>query len=52
VSALQRLFFPGPPHSTRKIEFPKFNGTGDLMDWLNRSDRYFTLCGTPANQRV
>jgi hypothetical protein len=22
------------------------------MAWLNRSDRYFTLCGTPANQRV
>jgi hypothetical protein len=22
------------------------------MAWLNRSDRYFTLCSTPANQRV
>jgi hypothetical protein len=41
-----------PPHSTHKIEFTKFDRTGDPMACLNHCERYFTLHGTPANQRI
>jgi hypothetical protein len=27
--------------TSRKIRFPKFDGTGDPLPWLNRCDRYF-----------
>jgi hypothetical protein len=38
-----------PPHSVHKIEFPKFNGTGDPMAWLNCYEWYFVLHGTPEH---
>jgi hypothetical protein len=40
------------PPSVHKIEFPKFDGTGDPMVWLNHCEHYFALHGTPKHQRV
>jgi hypothetical protein len=34
----------------QKIEFPKFDGVGDPMPWLNRCERYFCMRGTPENK--
>jgi hypothetical protein len=35
-----------------KLEFPKFDGIGDLLPWLNRCERYFHIRRTPEHQRV
>jgi hypothetical protein len=37
---------------SHKIEFPKFDGYGDPMTWLNRCERYFKLHGTPKDRHV
>jgi hypothetical protein len=38
--------------TTQKLEFPKYNGTGDPLPWLNRCERYFTVRQTPEPKRV
>jgi hypothetical protein len=38
--------------TTHKLEFPKYDGTGDLLPWLNRCERYFTVRRTPEPKRV
>jgi hypothetical protein len=35
------------PTTAHKLEFPKFNGSGDPLPWLNRCERYFHVCRTP-----
>jgi hypothetical protein len=35
-----------------KLEFPKFDGSGDPLPWLNRCERYFHVRRTPEHQRV
>jgi hypothetical protein len=37
---------------THKIEFPKYDGTGDPLLWLNRCERYFHVRRTPERKRV
>jgi hypothetical protein len=37
------------PH---KLEFLKFNGSGDPLPWLNRCERHFHVRRTPEHQRV
>jgi hypothetical protein len=31
-----------------KLDFPKFDGTGDLLSWLNRCEHYFYVRHTPT----
>jgi hypothetical protein len=38
--------------TTHKLEFPKYDGTGDPLPWLNRCERYFTVRRTPEPKRV
>jgi hypothetical protein len=38
--------------TTHKLEFPKFDGTGDPLPWLNRCERYFRLRRTPEDKKV
>jgi hypothetical protein len=38
--------------TTHKLEFPKFNGKGDPLPWLNRCERFFHLRRTPKDQKV
>jgi hypothetical protein len=38
--------------TVHKIEFLKYNGTGDPLPWLNRCDRYFMVRRTPENKKV
>jgi hypothetical protein len=38
--------------TVHKIEFPKYDGTGDPLPWLNRCDRYFAVRRTPENKKV
>jgi hypothetical protein len=40
------------PPSVHKIEFPKFDGTGDPMAWLSHCECYFVLHDTPEHQHV
>jgi hypothetical protein len=35
-----------------KLEFPKFDRTGDPLPWLNRCERYFYVRHMPENKRV
>jgi hypothetical protein len=39
-------------NTSHKIKFPKFDGSGDPMSWLNLCERYFKLRGTPEDRRV
>jgi hypothetical protein len=41
-----------PSPTTDKMEFPKYDGTGDLLPWLNRCERYFRIRHTLEHQRV
>jgi hypothetical protein len=38
--------------TAHKLEFPKYDGNGDPLPWLNRCEHYFHVCRTPATQRV
>jgi hypothetical protein len=38
--------------TTHKLEFPKYDGTGDPLPWLNRCERYFHVRRTPEPKRV
>jgi hypothetical protein len=38
--------------TTHKLEFPKYDGTGDPLPWLNRCERYFTVRRTPEPKCV
>jgi hypothetical protein len=38
--------------STHKLEFPKFDGSGDPLPGLNRCERYFRVRCTPDHKRV
>jgi hypothetical protein len=38
--------------TTHKLEFPKFDDTGDPLPWLNRCERYFWLCRMPEDKNV
>jgi hypothetical protein len=38
--------------TTQKLEFPKFDGTGDPLPWLNRCEHYFRLRRTPEDKKV
>jgi hypothetical protein len=38
--------------ATHKIKFPRFDGVGDPLPWLNRCEWYFRLCGTSENKKV
>jgi hypothetical protein len=38
--------------TSHKIEFPKFDGTGDPLSWLNWCERYFHVHATPENKKV
>jgi hypothetical protein len=38
--------------TSHKLNFPKFDGFGNPMPWLNRCERYFRLHGTPKNRCV
>jgi hypothetical protein len=38
--------------TTHKLEFPKYDGTGNPLLWLNRCERYFTVRRTPEPKRV
>jgi hypothetical protein len=42
----------GNSSTSHKIGFPKFDGSGDPMPWLNCCERYFRLCGTPENRHM
>jgi hypothetical protein len=36
----------------RKLDFPKFDGSGDLISWLNHCEHYFRMCRTPEHKHV
>jgi hypothetical protein len=38
--------------TTHKLEFPKYDGTGDPLPWLNRCERYFMVHRTPEPKRI
>jgi hypothetical protein len=38
--------------TTYKMEFPRYDGVGDPLPWLNRCERYFRVQCTPENWRV
>jgi hypothetical protein len=38
--------------TTHKLEFLKYDGTGDPLPWLNRCERYFTVHRTPELKRA
>jgi hypothetical protein len=38
--------------TTHKMDFPKFDGVGDLLPWLNRCERYFCVQRTPEHRQV
>jgi hypothetical protein len=38
--------------TAHKLEFPKFDGAGDPLPWLNRCERYFYVRRTSENKRV
>jgi hypothetical protein len=38
--------------TAHKLEFPKFDGNGDPLPWLNRCEHYFHVHRTPDHQRV
>jgi hypothetical protein len=38
--------------TVHKLEFPKFDGTGDSLPWLNIFERYFHVQRTPEHRRV
>jgi hypothetical protein len=38
--------------TVHKVEFLKYDGTGDPLPWLNRCDRYFMVCRTPEHKKV
>jgi hypothetical protein len=38
--------------TVHKVEFPKYDDTGDPLPWLNRCDRYFTVRRTPEHKKV
>jgi hypothetical protein len=35
-----------------KLEFPKFDDTGDPLPWLNRCEQFFHMRWTPDDKRV
>jgi hypothetical protein len=37
---------------THKMEFPKYDGIGDPLPWLNQCERYFCVRCTPEQWRV
>jgi hypothetical protein len=37
---------------THKLEFPKFDGSGDPLPWLNRCEHFFHVRRTLDHQRV
>jgi hypothetical protein len=40
-------------HSTaHKMEFPKFDGAGDPLPWLNQCERFFHVRRTPDDKKV
>jgi hypothetical protein len=41
-----------PVPMAHKLEFPKFDGTGDPLPWLNRCERFFHMRWTPDDKRV
>jgi hypothetical protein len=47
--SIQRSCHLLPRH---KIEFPKYDGTGDPPPWLNRCERYFHVRRTPELKQV
>jgi hypothetical protein len=38
--------------TAHKLDFPKFDGTGDLLPWINCCERYFRVRNTPEHKRV
>jgi hypothetical protein len=38
--------------TAHKLEFPKFDGNGDPLPWLNHCEHYFHVRRTPDHQRV
>jgi hypothetical protein len=38
--------------TTHKIEFPRYDGVGDPLPWLNWCEHYFLVWRTPKNRRV
>jgi hypothetical protein len=38
--------------TAHKLEFPKYDGNGDPLPWLNQCERYFHVRRTPMTQRV
>jgi hypothetical protein len=38
--------------TTHKMEFPKYDGVGDPLPWLNQCERYFRVWRTLENRRV
>jgi hypothetical protein len=41
-----------PVPMAHKLEFPKFDGIGDPLPWLNRCERFFHMRWTPDDKRV
>jgi hypothetical protein len=39
------------PTTAHKLEFLKFDGSGDPLPWLNHCERYFHVRRTPEHQR-
>jgi hypothetical protein len=42
----------GKNNTSHKVEFPKFDGSSNLMPWLNRCEHYFKLRNTLENKQV
>jgi hypothetical protein len=38
--------------TSHKIEFPKYDGMGDPLPWVNHCEQYFHMCRTPDHRRV
>jgi hypothetical protein len=38
--------------TTHKLEFPKFDGTGNPLPWLNMCELYFRLHRTPKDKKI
>jgi hypothetical protein len=52
---LPRANHDGTVHATKyghKLLFPTFDGTDDLLRWLNRCDQFFRIQETPAPSKV
>jgi hypothetical protein len=46
------IYRPRGTMQYHNCEFPKFDGTGDPLAWLNRYKRYFRVRATSENKNV